>query len=119
MVRLFLFEYKTDSIVLDRLESVDGGVRKAGDERVAVVNAGQNAWHLVTYVSMRGWGHTWKPLQQVLLLFSWLRRLSGWALLAFLPSLRGSLFCSEQTAPLSRVPLLAGGVGGCDSLSLC
>ena len=42
MVRLFLFEYKTGSIVLDTLESVDGGVRKAGEERVAVVNAGQN-----------------------------------------------------------------------------
>ena len=42
MVRFFLFEYKTGSIVLDTLESVDGGVGKAGEERVAVVNARHN-----------------------------------------------------------------------------
>ena len=42
MVRLFLFEYEAGSIVLDTLERVDGGVRKAREERVAVVNAGQN-----------------------------------------------------------------------------
>ena len=37
MVRPFLFEYKACSIVLDTLESVE-----AREERVAVVNAGQN-----------------------------------------------------------------------------
>ena len=42
MVRLFLFEYEAGSIVLDTLKSVDGGVGKAREERVAVVNAGQN-----------------------------------------------------------------------------
>ena len=38
----FFSEHKAGSIVLDTLESVDGGVRKAREERVAVVNAGQN-----------------------------------------------------------------------------
>ena len=42
MVRLFLSEHEAGSIVLDTLESVDGGVGKAREERVAVVNAGQN-----------------------------------------------------------------------------
>ena len=42
MVRFFLFEYEAGSVVLDALESVDGGVGKAREERVAVVNAGQN-----------------------------------------------------------------------------
>ena len=41
MVRLFLFEYEAGSIVLDTLESVDGGVRKAREERVAVVSIGR------------------------------------------------------------------------------
>ena len=41
MVRLFLFE-AAGSIVLDTLESVDGGVGEAREERVAVVDAGQN-----------------------------------------------------------------------------
>ena len=42
VVGLFLFEYEAGSAVLDALESVDGGVGKAREERVAVVNAGQN-----------------------------------------------------------------------------
>ena len=42
MVRLFLFEYESGSIVLDTLEGVDGEVGEAREERVAVVNAGQN-----------------------------------------------------------------------------
>ena len=42
MVRLNPFEYEAGSIVLDTLESVDGGVGEAREERVAVVNAGQN-----------------------------------------------------------------------------
>ena len=42
MVRFFLFEYEAGSVVLDALESVDGGVGKAREERVAVVTAGQN-----------------------------------------------------------------------------
>ena len=42
MVRLFLFEYKAGSIVLNTLESVDGGVGETREKRVAIVNAGQN-----------------------------------------------------------------------------
>ena len=41
MVRRFLFKYEAGGIVLDMLESVDGGVGEARKERVAVVNAGQ------------------------------------------------------------------------------
>ena len=37
-----LFEYEVGSIVLDMLESVDGGVGEARAEGVAVVDAGQN-----------------------------------------------------------------------------
>ena len=40
MVRLFLFEHEAGSVVLDKLESVDGGVKKAREKRMAVVNAG-------------------------------------------------------------------------------
>ena len=42
MVRSFHFDFEAGSIVLDTLESVDGGVGKAREERVAVVNAGQD-----------------------------------------------------------------------------
>ena len=42
MWSLFLLEYEAGSIVVDTPESVDGGVGKATEERVAVVNAGQN-----------------------------------------------------------------------------
>ena len=42
MVRLFFLEHEVCGTVLDTLESVDGGVGKAREERVALVNAGQN-----------------------------------------------------------------------------
>ena len=42
MVKPFLFEHEAGSTVLDTLESVDGGVWEAREERVAVVNARQN-----------------------------------------------------------------------------
>ena len=38
----FFLSTRRGRIVLDTLESVDGGVRKAREERVAIVNAGQN-----------------------------------------------------------------------------
>ena len=38
----FFLEHESCVIVLDTLESVDGGVGEAREERVAVVNAGQN-----------------------------------------------------------------------------
>ena len=38
----FFHEHEACGIVLDTLESVDGGVGEAREERVAVVNAGQN-----------------------------------------------------------------------------
>ena len=51
----FFLSTRRGRIVLDTLESVDGGVRKAREERVAIVNAGQNerdnefkkAWFMV------------------------------------------------------------------------
>jgi hypothetical protein len=42
VVRLLLSEHEAGSVVLDTLESVGCGVRKPREERVAVVDAGQN-----------------------------------------------------------------------------
>ena len=42
MLKFLLSEHQAGSVVLDTLEGVGGGVREAGEERVAVVKVRQN-----------------------------------------------------------------------------